>query len=115
MKLKYKFKGDCNGRPLKTGDRVRVCAIPDLSPMPIENKKESLPIFRYSVGKKFIIENINEYGCASLNLFIPTGEHKGIHTIYVETWLLKKLYGKYSLSNIQNADRVRHAKARVSP
>ena len=69
---------------------VRVCAVPDLKGMSEEALKEALPAFRYAVGRKFRICRFDDYGCAGIDFVIPVGSNKGWHSIYVETWLLKK-------------------------
>jgi len=90
MRLKLKFKSDCNGRPLFVGDKVRVCKVPDLKGMSEVGIRESLPVFRYAVGK---IAKIGWFdnGLAQLDIVIPVGSHKGFHGIYIEPWLLKKV------------------------
>ena len=70
---------------------VRVCAVPDLTGMSEEARKEALPVFRYAVGRKFRISCFDDYGCAGIDFVIPVGSNKGWHAVYVETWLLKKL------------------------
>ena len=91
MSIKWKFKSDCNGCPLKIGDEVRVCAIPNLRGMSKQTLEESKPVFRYAVGKTFTINQLDNYGCASIDFFIPFGNHKGWHALYIETYLLKKI------------------------
>ena len=91
MRLKWKWKSDWEGRLLRAGDRVRVCAVPNLRGMSKQGMKESLPAFRYARGRTFVIRCFNAFGCAAMDFAIPFGEHRGMHTIYVEVALLKRV------------------------
>lgn len=90
MNFKIKGKSDCGGMPLKIGDKVRVCAVPDLTGMSGEGLKESVPVFKYAVGKCFYIDSFDQYGFAEIDFGIPTGQFKGMHSIVIEPYLLKK-------------------------
>lgn len=89
MRLKWRWRSDWEGRPLRAGDWVRVCAIPSLKGMSKQGIKESLPAFRHALGRTFFIRHFNDYGCAGMDFAIPFGEHRGMHSIYVEVALLK--------------------------
>jgi len=91
MRYKAKFRSDCSGVPLRVGDEVRVCGVPDLSGMSEEGIKESLPAFRFAVGKKFRIRAFDRYGFVEIDLVIPFGEHRGWHGIVIEPYLTRKI------------------------
>lgn len=91
MRLKRKWKSDWEGRPLRAGDRVRVCAIPDLTGMSDQGVKESLPAFRHALRKPLLIDRFDQFGNACLSFSIPFGKHRGMHAIYVEVALLRRL------------------------
>lgn len=82
---------DCEGIILREGDSVEVQAVPDLSGMSETSLKETLPIFEYAVGKRYIINWLEENGLVQLDIEIPKGSHEGLHSIFIEPWLLKKL------------------------
>lgn len=81
---------DRSGRPLFIGTRVRVCAIPNLTGMSPDTIKETTAVFRFAVGRYFIVTGFDELGYASLDITIPLGKNRGLHTIWIEPWLLKK-------------------------
>lgn len=87
MKPPYEPK-DRDGRRLSVGDKVRVVGVPDLSGMSKEGLAESLPVFRYLVGKYKRIAAFDEYGCARLDFAIPSGKFRGWHGVVIEPFLL---------------------------
>ena len=89
MRLKRKWQSDWEGRPLQVGDEVRVCAIPSFTGMSKRGISESLPVFRYALGRTFAIRDFDDFGCAAMDSAIPVGPHRGMHGIYVEVALLK--------------------------
>ena len=93
MNPKLKAKSDFNGRLLNADSIVRVCAVPNLKGVSVVGVKESLPIFQYAVGKKFPIIAVDSSGFVELELNIPFGPQKGMHTLFIESYLLQKLYG----------------------
>jgi hypothetical protein len=87
MGLPYEPK-DRNGRRIAVGDRVRVVGVPDLSGMSKEGRAESLPVFRYLVGKYKRVAFFDEYGCVWLDFAIPKGKLRGWHGVAIEPFLL---------------------------
>jgi hypothetical protein len=61
MRLKRKWKSDWEGRPLREGNRVRVCAVPNPKGMSEQGLKESHPAFRYAVGRNCTICHFDEW------------------------------------------------------
>jgi hypothetical protein len=47
-------------------------------------------VFRFAVRRDFIVTDFDEIGCARLEVSIPLGENRGLHTIWVEPFLLNK-------------------------
>jgi len=90
MKKRKYLPADAFGKPLKVGNWVRVCGVPDLSGMTMECQNESRQVFRFAVRRNFIITEFDEVGCARLEVSIPLGENRGLHTIWVEPFLLNK-------------------------
>ena len=80
---------DVTGRPIKVGDLVRIVGVPDLSGMSADCRLESLPIFRYLVGKYKRIQEFDEFGHAWLNFKIRKGPHAGFHWVAIEPCLLR--------------------------
>lgn len=81
---------DANGKRLRTGDRVRVLAIPDLSGMPRKRQAESNAVFRHLVGKEKRIAAIDRHGNAEIVFKILKGKSKGLHVVGIETNLLRR-------------------------
>jgi hypothetical protein len=79
---------DRNGRRIRVGDKVRVIGAPDLSGMSKGGISESLPVFRYLVGKYKRISGFDQFGCAHLDFAIPSGKYKGWHGVMIEPTLL---------------------------
>lgn len=92
MNRKKFLPGDAFGRQLYVGSRVRVCAVPDLSGISDDARRETAAIFRFAVGRAFPIQGFDDVGLAELELRIPVGENRGLHTIWIEPYLLKKLH-----------------------
>lgn len=81
---------DVIGRRIKIGDTVRVSGVPqDICWMSKEGQKESLPVFKYLVGKYKKTLGFDEYGFAELVFRIRKGQLKGLHIISIEPFLLK--------------------------
>jgi hypothetical protein len=79
---------DRNGRRIRVGNRVRVIGIPNLRGMSKEGRAESLPVFRYLIGKYKRIAEFDEYGLARLDFAIRRGRHRGWHGVMIEPFLL---------------------------
>src|SRR5262245_24993351 len=80
---------DAKGRRLRQGDIVRVVGAPDLSPMSQPGRRESEPVFAHIVGTYKKIDAFDKYGCAELNFSIRDGKHRGLHTVWIEPFLLR--------------------------
>lgn len=68
--------------------------MPNLSGMSPDTLKETAAVFRFAVGRYFIVTGFDEQGYASLDITIPLGKNRGLHTIWIEPYLLKKSYRK---------------------
>ena len=79
---------DARGKKIQKGDVVRVIGIPDLKGMHPSAREESLPIFRYLVGKYQQVVGFN-HGLIELSFRIRKGKHKGYHSVWIETELLR--------------------------
>lgn len=84
---------DANGRRLRTGDRVRVLAIPDLSGMPPRQRAASKAVFKHLTGKEKRIAAIDRHGNAEIVFKILKGKSKGLHVVGIETNLLQRRDG----------------------
>ena len=80
---------DIDGRPLRCGDSVRVLGVPDLSGLDARGLKESLPVFEHIVGSYKRIVGFNKLGMAELEFRIRQGRNAGLHTVWIETHLLR--------------------------
>ena len=82
---------DKNRIPIRINDIVKVIGIPDLSGMSKECIKESLPIFKYLCGKTKKVTGIDKQnGLIELSFRILKGKNKGLHSIFIEAFLLEK-------------------------
>jgi hypothetical protein len=88
---RLRFRSDCDKRPLKIGDIVRVCGVPDLSGIYEEGRARTMRVFKYALGRNFEIEGFDNWNCAELHFYIPIGPAEGWHGIVVEPFLLKRV------------------------
>ena len=81
---------DATGARLKVGDVVRVVGIPDLKGMTRSGVRETLPVFRYLVGKYKRVGAFDSRGCVELSFSIR-GIANGsvIHTVWLEPFLVR--------------------------
>jgi hypothetical protein len=79
---------DSLGKKIQIGDVVRVIGIPDLQEMHPSSRKESLPVFRYLVGKYKRVAGV-ENGLVELLFRIRKGKHKGLHFVWIEPELVR--------------------------
>jgi len=79
---------DAIGKKIQIGDVVRVIGIPDLKGMHPSGQRESLPVFRYLVGKYKRVLGVN-HGLIELSFRIRKGKHKGFHSVWIEPELLR--------------------------
>jgi hypothetical protein len=82
---------DASGRRLRAGDRVRVLAVPDLSGMAPASLAESRPVFEHLVGTYRRIQGFDRQGNAELVFRIRRGENRGLHWVWIEPWLLRRV------------------------
>jgi len=80
---------DIDGSLIRCGDLVRVLGVPDLSGLDPRGRKESLPVFKHIVGSYKRIAGFNSLGMAELEFRIRKGRNAGLHTVWLETHLLK--------------------------
>ena len=80
---------DAAGTEIRIGDVVRVIGIPNLGGMHPDCCRESLPVFKYLVGKYKRVAGFNDIGHAELFFRITKGQHKGLHTVWIEPDLLR--------------------------
>jgi hypothetical protein len=80
---------DVLGAQIKVGDVVRVVGVPDLAGMSNESQSQSLPVFRYLVGKYKRVEEFDQDGLAWLRFRIRKGPHAGLHSVAIEPYLLR--------------------------
>jgi hypothetical protein len=85
---------DATGHPIRVGDPVRVVGVPDLSGMSRAGLEESLPIFRYLLGKYKRVAEFDRNGLACLSFRIREGRHRGLHSVYIEPGLLRVRRGR---------------------
>jgi hypothetical protein len=79
---------DTIGKKIHIGDVVRVIGIPDLKGMHPSCQRESLPVFKYLVGKYKRVVGVN-HGLIELFFRIRKGNHKGFHSVWIEPELLR--------------------------
>jgi len=87
--MKRLLRRDNTGERVHVGDMVRVIGVPDLNGMSSECRAESLPVFRFLVGKYKRVQEFDEYGFAWLRFTIRDGPHAGYHSVAIEPRLLK--------------------------
>jgi hypothetical protein len=62
---------DVNGVEIKVGSKVRILRIPDgIETMP----EETVSLFSNSIGSRFIVYEIDEFGCSWVDLGTPRGD-----------------------------------------
>lgn len=79
---------DANRKTIRIGDTVRIIDVPDLSDMAPEPLKETQLAFEYLVGKYKKVSGFDEYGHVEL-VFKVLKWNDGIHTVWIEPFLLK--------------------------
>jgi len=79
---------DALGKKIQIGDMVRVIGAPDLKGMHPSGRRESLPVFRYLVGKYKRVVGF-DHGLIQLSFRIRKGKHKGLHSVWIEPELLR--------------------------
>jgi hypothetical protein len=84
---------DSRGLRLQTGDRVRVVGVPDLSPSPDPDELGTREVFEHLVGTYRRIAGFDELGHARLDFRIRQGPHSGLHTVWIEPYLLRRAHG----------------------
>ena len=87
---KLQSREDCAGWKIHAGDLVRVVGLPDLSRMPTRTRQESEPVFRYLRGKYKKILSFGENGLAEIEFRIRKGKLSGLHTVWLEPYLLRR-------------------------
>ena len=97
---------DATGKRIRVGDTVRVVGVPDLKGMAPKQRRESLPVFKYLVGKYKKVEEFDPYGCAWLTFIIRKDPSRGIHSVAMEPFLLRVR---------RPSDRKRHLTSRSRP
>lgn len=80
---------DCVGNKLSAGDLVRIVGLPDLSTMAATTRRESAPVFRHLKGKYKKIAKFSKDGMAEIEFRILQGRYSGLHTVWLETALLR--------------------------
>ena len=81
---------DCTGQRISTGDLVRIVGLPNLSGMSTRTRRESEPVFRYLKGKYKRIFSFSPNGLAEIEFRIRKGKFSGLHTVWLEPYLLKQ-------------------------
>ena len=87
--MKRQTNKDVTGKPIKVGDIVRIVGVPDLNGMSAACRAESLPVFKYLVGKYKQVYEVDEYGFAWVSFKIRQGSSAGFHTVGIEPHLLR--------------------------
>jgi hypothetical protein len=80
---------DIAGARIRKGAVVHIVGVPDLSGMSAGGIKESLPIFRYLVGKYKRVAGFNPYGFVELSFRIRKGRNRGWHSVEIEPFHLR--------------------------
>jgi hypothetical protein len=79
------------GSRLSVGDIVRIIGVPNLSGMSQCGRRESLPVFRYLVGKYKRVMAFDQFGCVELSFVIRLKAHRpGNHTVWLEPFLVRR-------------------------
>jgi len=83
---------DIKGEELRLGDYVQIVANPDFESWFREIREESEEVFRYLLGKRKRIDEIDEHGFVWF-MFRIGRSHAGqtIHSTAHEPWLLQKV------------------------
>lgn len=80
---------DAMGARIRVGDVVRIVGAPDLAGMTAKCRAESLPVFKYLIGKYKRVREFDELGFAWLMFKILKGPHAGYHSVGIEPHFLK--------------------------
>jgi hypothetical protein len=81
---------DCTGKKIYAGDLVRIVGYPDFSGMSHRTRRESEPVFRYLRGKYKKIRSFSQNGLAEIEFRIRKGKLSGLHTVWLESYLLRR-------------------------
>jgi hypothetical protein len=80
---------DATGKRIRVGDIVRIVGVSDLKGMKPKYRRESLPVFKYLVGKYKKVEEFDKNGQAWLTFIIRKGPSRGMHSVGMEPFLLR--------------------------
>ncbi len=87
--MKRLQRRDLDGERVRVGDLVRVIGLPDLAGMSPDCRAESLPVFRYLLGKYKRVKEFDGFGMVWLRFEIRKGPHAGYHSVAIEPYLLR--------------------------
>lgn len=79
---------DARGLPLRSGSRVRIVGVPNLSGMKQPDRRLSERVFRHILGTCKRVSGFDQYGCAEIFFTIRRGPSRGLHSVAIEPFLL---------------------------
>ena len=83
---------DRKGNAARSGDHVRVLAVPDLTGMSSPYREQTEGVFRHIKGTVKRVRSVDEYGNAILVSFIRAGQHAGYHSVAIEGEHVRKVH-----------------------
>lgn len=88
--MRYKLV-DRTGVKIRIGATVRVVGVPDLSGLTRTGRAEVLAVFRYLLGRYRKVVDFDDRGIGLvwLDCRIRNGPYAGLHTVWIEPWLLR--------------------------
>jgi len=84
---------DVDGRAVRKGDIVRVLGIPDLTGMREPYRRETEAVFKRITGTRQKVHGFDHSGSAILVFGIRGGPHTGMHSVAIESHLIRKVIG----------------------
>lgn len=79
---------DRDGSLVEVGARARIVGVPDLTGMNITARPEAEAAFRHLLGTYKKVIGFDAYGNAEIFFKILRGEHRGLHSVAIEPYLL---------------------------
>ncbi|MBI3392009.1 MAG: hypothetical protein HY039_02350 [Nitrospirae bacterium] len=106
---------DAAGKRIRVGDIVRIVGVPDLKGMKPKYRRESMPVFKYLVGKYKKVEEFDHNGQAWLTFIIRKGPNRGIHSVGIEPYLLRVRRPSVFMDHIMSGGKGTNASDENSP
>lgn len=102
---------DASGLSLAPGDVVRVVGLPDLGALSADDPLHTRDVFAHLLGTYRRIADFDGLGHAHLDLRIRRGPLAGLHSVWIEPWLLRRRRRRGEGAQAGHAGRRRRAES----